>query len=367
MPTSSAQQQEQDRGHDFSAYHTTSNRRSTSSTGSVSSQTIPSIFTPQDLNKPLPPSPPQSPANALRSFFRRNTTNHQNSSHLGPESHLQHQRHSFAEATLSVDTHDYLNNHTRSMPSSPFECRQSPVSPDSVPLALAHSAIPMFLETTDYQPYSLQPERRPSQSARSVSVHTFFDSPPRARTFPETTNSSSTARGRQRSYSCLSPTDPFTDPSQFHLFAEATTGIPESLGLFSSDSPPSLQSSLFTQTHNGRPTSFHSASESRTELSRDITDWQNFESQTFMSQSTPRLDSSTSRPERPQSQLSLHMNALNRELELLGLDDDTIPPDDELPDYAQSQAEHHAGKRIEALARARELEARWRDSRGRAS
>lgn len=59
------------------------------------------------------------------------------------------------------------------------------------------------------------------------------------------------------------------------------------------------------------------------------------------------------------------MNAINAELEMLGLDDDRSGDDDELPDYAQSQAEMSAKKRADAAARARDLEARWRGSRGR--
>jgi hypothetical protein len=59
-------------------------------------------------------------------------------------------------------------------------------------------------------------------------------------------------------------------------------------------------------------------------------------------------------------------NAINLELERLGLeDDDELPPEDELPDYAQSQAEMHARKRREAAARAKELEDRWNHARGR--
>jgi hypothetical protein len=57
------------------------------------------------------------------------------------------------------------------------------------------------------------------------------------------------------------------------------------------------------------------------------------------------------------------MNAINAELEMLGLEDDSRD-DDELPDYAQSQAEMNAKKRAEAAARARDLEARWRGARG---
>ena len=69
-----------------------------------------------------------------------------------------------------------------------------------------------------------------------------------------------------------------------------------------------------------------------------------------------------------QLHMAPHMHAINAELEMLGLDSDEMP-DEELPDYAQSQAEMNARKRQEASARARELEARWRGarrSRGRA-
>jgi hypothetical protein len=58
------------------------------------------------------------------------------------------------------------------------------------------------------------------------------------------------------------------------------------------------------------------------------------------------------------------MAAVTRELEMLGLEDEDTP-DEELPNYAQSQAEAHAKSRAEASARARELETRWRNTRGR--
>jgi hypothetical protein len=57
------------------------------------------------------------------------------------------------------------------------------------------------------------------------------------------------------------------------------------------------------------------------------------------------------------------VHPLNLELERLGLEDEVEPDDDELPDYAQSQAEMNARRRREAAERARELEARWTSSR----
>jgi hypothetical protein len=66
----------------------------------------------------------------------------------------------------------------------------------------------------------------------------------------------------------------------------------------------------------------------------------------------------------PSSPLRPNLNTINLELERLGLSDNERPPDDELPDYAQSQAEMAAQKRKEASARARELESRWNLARG---
>ncbi|KAF2128826.1 hypothetical protein P153DRAFT_386029 [Dothidotthia symphoricarpi CBS 119687] len=369
-PTSGVQQQDQVRVHESSAYRTTSNQLSASSTGSCSSlrHSLPSTFTPYNIDKPLPPPPSESEkkqrtAATLRGFFRRQLSHSQDLSHLKPEAHPQHQRNSFAEATLSVDAYDHHHHHVRSMSSSPFEHDRRVAPPDA---PLTHSAVATLPNSDYYQPYSLQPEYRPSHTAsqqRSISVHTYFDAPPRARTFPETINSSPITRGRSRPHTWLSPTDPFTDASQFHLFAEATTGIPDNSGTFSSNSPPRLQGSLFARTNSDVPTSLRSSSASRTEQSHDITDWQNFEIPTFIPRSTPASNPSLHRPELFHSQSTQHMNVVNRELEMLGLDDDDTLPNDELPDYAQSQAEHNAGKRIEALARARELEARWQGSR----
>jgi hypothetical protein len=59
----------------------------------------------------------------------------------------------------------------------------------------------------------------------------------------------------------------------------------------------------------------------------------------------------------------MNINSINLELERLGLADEEHA-DDELPNYAQSQAQMSELKRREATARARELEARWNSSRG---
>ncbi|KAF2744502.1 hypothetical protein M011DRAFT_166552 [Sporormia fimetaria CBS 119925] len=88
----------------------------------------------------------------------------------------------------------------------------------------------------------------------------------------------------------------------------------------------------------------------------------------------PRTDSdepftsSSALPQResqPDPRPNHHLTVANLELERLGINDEEQVNDDELPDYAQSQAEMSARRRREATARARELEARWAHARGR--
>jgi hypothetical protein len=94
------------------------------------------------------------------------------------------------------------------------------------------------------------------------------------------------------------------------------------------------------------------------------TDWQNFEPPPFTHHAPSGHSTYRSRRDTAQqSHGTPHMAAVTRELEMLGLEDDDTP-DEELPNYAQSQAEAHARSRAEASARARELETRWRNTRG---
>ena len=68
-------------------------------------------------------------------------------------------------------------------------------------------------------------------------------------------------------------------------------------------------------------------------------------------------------PITPAGPLSLDRE-IERQLEELELEEDEGDYDDELPDYAQSQAEAQAERRAEAARRAQELQQRWL-SRGR--
>lgn len=369
-----------DRRHqsDQSAYCTTSSRLSMTSSSSQMPLSPPTISTTPDINKSLPPPPSEAERKSrkqatLRSFLRgRSSSNHLDPSHLQPEPHKHHQRHLSARAHLSVDVHGhYQQQYSRSMPNSPYGQSNDSVPLYPPPLARVHSANPTFQETSQYQSYAAMqeyPSRVSSPGAR-------FEVPPtRVRTFPDTTVLSPTARSspcsRPRPHTWLSPTEPFADSSQFHLFVEATTGLPDDSDPWSPNGPDRLQSSLFARRpSNGSiplpPQYIPAPIPDRTHQNAS---WQSFEPPLTFSRSVSAPTSSVPHQDMFQqshANLTPHTVAINAELEMLGLGGDHSPDDDELPDYAQSQAEMNAKKRAEAAARARDLEARWRGARGR--
>ncbi|KAJ8112551.1 hypothetical protein OPT61_g5106 [Boeremia exigua] len=364
-----------------SAYHATASRLSMGSTASNASQlplSVPTISTTPDINKSLPPPPPEADKKSrtqatLKSFLRgRSPSRKVDVSHLEPEAQPHHQRHLSAGAHLSVDVHGHTQHqYSRSMPNSPYgQCHNS-TSSYPPPLNRVHSANPAFQDTTLYTPYA---------AARDYSLHEssldppFEASPTRARTFPDTTILSPTARGsistRPRPHTWLSPTEPFADSSQFHLFVEATTGLPDDSDPWSPNGPNRLQSSLFARrpSNGSIPVTPQYIPAPIPDRTHQTASWQSFEPPLISSRSVSAPMPSEIRPDAFQpyhANLTPHMNAINAELEMLGLDGESSPDNDELPDYAQSQAEMNAKKRAEAAARARELEARWRGSRGR--
>lgn len=362
-----------------SAYRATASRLSVGSTMSSPPQmpfAVPTISTTPDVNKALPLPPRETDRKArkqatLRSLLRgRPSSDHPNSPHLHPEPHLHHQRHLSAGAHLSVnvDGH-YQQQYSRSMPNSPYGPSHDTAPSYPPPLARVQSANPAFRDNTHYEPYSAAH----GLASQEASFAPPFDvSPTRARTFPDTTMISPTGRGggssRTRPHTWLSPTEPFADASQFHLFVEATTGLPDESDPWSPNGPNRLQSSLFARrsSRGSIPVPPQYIPAPIPDRTRQTASWQSFEPPLTSSRSVS-APTSTILPQnafRPHhAHLTPHMNAINAELEMLGLEDDSRD-DDELPDYAQSQAEMNAKKRAEAAARARDLEARWRGARG---
>lgn len=361
-----------------SAYRETSNRFSKGSMASNASQPIlpiPAISTTPDINKSLPPPPPEAARKSrtpatIRSFIRgRPSGNHLDSSHLHPGQISHQQRQSSADAHLSVNVRDhYEQQHSHSMPNSPRGQCYNAASLYSSQFVRVQSAQPVVQDMAQYQPYSVAQD----YPQRASSPNMPFDpSPTRARTFPETTILSPVARSsvssRPRPHTWLSPTEPFDDASQFHLFVEAMTGLSDDTDPWSPNGPNRLQGSLFARrpSNGSIPVLSQFVAAPIPDRTHQTASWQSFEppftsSRSVSAPMSSTLHQDTFRP--PAPDLTLHINAINAELEMLGLEGDHSD-DDELPDYAQSQAEMNAKKREEAAARARDLEARWRGAR----
>lgn len=382
MPSSTRNHQESSRVLEQSAYRATSHRRRAGSNSPPSSRTateIPSIYT-MDTNKPLPPSPSDADRRKrksanLRSLLGRTQSGQLDPNHLQPQSYHSGHRQSTANTHLSVDTYSsYHHGYSRSMPSSPYDSDQGTSYDQPTNLPRAQSAAANYQDLSGYYTPPAQQYAETtyfSRPPRSSSLTAYHDTAPsRARTFPaEESMATSTMREgvttRPRPHTWLSPTDSFSDPSQFSLFVQATTGLPEDSDPFSPTGRPQLQGSLFAR-RGGNDTiplpaqNFQAVSPRTTDFR---TDWQNYEPPPISHRTASGPPSRRSPPRASQryQEETPHMAAVNRELEMLGLDEEG--PDDELPDYAQSQAEAHAKRRAEASARARELEARWRNTR----
>ncbi|KAF2854992.1 hypothetical protein T440DRAFT_486025 [Plenodomus tracheiphilus IPT5] len=325
-----------------------------------------------DLNKPLPlpPSPltlekRHSRPMSLRGFLRREPPSQLETTHLRPPNQY---------STWNTDSFEYHHHsYSRSMPNTPRGFRPLSDPYDNTVDDRNEPAAANYLESA---PYNTHPERR-SQTMYfgeeySNPTSDYFDTTPsRSHMNPSPGEYNPTTRdnvpSRARPHTWLSPTEPFTDISQFHLFAEAMTGLPTDTDSPSSSSPPQLQGSLFARRSRNDtipiPLQYPQyPQESQTQPTHSHrSDWQNFEPPPNISS---RSVAGPSSPLSEQWRPSSHMQALDLELGMLGLEDE-YDSEDELPDYAQSQAEMSARKRAEASARARELEARWRGSSGR--
>ncbi|KAF2243345.1 hypothetical protein BU26DRAFT_405726, partial [Trematosphaeria pertusa] len=257
LPSSARRAHEQSQAIEQSAYQATSSRHSATRSASPGRfPSVPLISTTAAINKPLPPSPgsekkKRKPA-SLRNLIRRRPSQGLDPSHLQPDSYQHHQRSVSANGNLSPEPFYYQQQSSRSMPTSPLEYTQA--SPPAA-LARAHSAAAHYPDTTQYQAYSLQPSQQQHQPQRSASVSMepiFEPQPPRARrTFPETNTPSTAPRDsisdRPRPHTWLSPTEPFEDASEFHLFVEATSGLPDGFDPLSPNGAPRLQGSLFAR------------------------------------------------------------------------------------------------------------------------
>ncbi|KAI8943489.1 hypothetical protein NX059_001492 [Plenodomus lindquistii] len=310
-------------------------------------------------NRPLPPSPSTSGNNGrnpsiLRGFPRREPPQQLDTTHLRPEP-LQHQHYNSNDDSAGYHPHNY----SRSMPNSPRNFSDSSNSQGQAMCGRTQSAAFNYPRETPMDHFSEQPYS-------STDDYLNMRNPSQSYTYPPLSNGITTTRDhgstRARPHTWLSPTEPFTDISEFHLFAEAMTGLPNDTESPSANSPPRLQGSLFARRsrNDSIPIPLQYPQENQSSRSHR-SDWQNFEPPPVTSsQSVSRPTSAIEQRWQPPP----HVQSLTMEIGILGLEVEH-DSDDELPNYAQSQAEMSAKKRAEASARARELEARWRNTRGR--
>jgi hypothetical protein len=433
-----------------SAYHSTVSGHSTNR--SLSSNHYPQIpvISTSVADRTLSESPESQkrkhkPAGLRNLLSRRPSHEVVNSGHLQPNSARPYQP-SSRDGKLSPEPFFPPRTSSRSMPSSPLDA-----SSNSNLMSRARSTEPGPIGTTTFQAYSLFPAPLQTKQ-RSVSTEAVFGpgAPRASRTFPETNRPTATLAinaetGRPPVHTWRSPTEPFNNDDEFHLFAEATSGLPGGLDSMSTNEAPTLQASLFARGRQNdtiplpfqdysafeqwqpRPSEFiprqqpREPSPARPEYSyraepsytpREIVptpsmdeEWNPQQRQRDFATSSsalPGMDSydppssydlapssynlppsydlppsgynaepsSSALPRRasydrpPTSPMPANLIAVNMELERLGIDE-APHDDDELPNYAQSQAEAHEKKRVEAAARARELENRWNVSRGR--
>ncbi|KAK3066143.1 hypothetical protein LTR53_017631, partial [Teratosphaeriaceae sp. CCFEE 6253] len=167
--------------------------------------------------------------------------------------------------------------------------------------------------------------------------------------------------GRRRMHSASGVTDAaFADEEEFRLFVDATAGLgPEQA--FRHPSSPSRPYD------NGRSSNRYSAPGRAVSPDEQTpTTMRALQQLASMPQASPQpprqrlqtsaggLDLWIQPPSRPRSASSIDFGEVEE-----------LPPDDELPDYAQSQAQALRHQRAEAARRAQELQRRWNESGSR--
>jgi hypothetical protein len=181
---------------------------------------------------------------------------------------------------------------------------------------------------------------------------------PRSPTYPPA--------GRGRMHSATGVGDAaFADEQEFRLFVEATAGLgPEQF--WKNGDSPTISSPRRTRSERVPQVNIHPAAQREmvSPLSDTPTTRYALHQLAQMPEGSPHLQpqrSYSAFDERQQS--SYHSND---EFDISPLDEfEDRPPDDELPDYAESQAQAQQHQRAEAARRAQELQMRWQLSGAR--
>ncbi|CZT17013.1 uncharacterized protein RCC_02845 [Ramularia collo-cygni] len=232
---------------------------------------------------------------------------------------------------------------------------QLPPQPQLRPYSIANDLVPHSVSqpnTPSCYPYTQQQD---------------LDEPPPSITTGESSTQLGSGRRRPRSATGMGDAN-FTN-DEFHLFVQATAGLGPDLGTEQSFRTPNLPYNM-----PDREESYHGAGYTpRNDLSMMILEPDTVTAtRAYQAATTPhgrtteQQEFAPSRP--PMQRLETSSSALDLWLQppsAAPLDDDyTVSPiEDELPDYATSQAQAQAEQRIEAARRAKELRRRWEESR----
>ncbi|EMD00593.1 hypothetical protein BAUCODRAFT_20665 [Baudoinia panamericana UAMH 10762] len=188
------------------------------------------------------------------------------------------------------------------------------------------------------------------ESSEDIPMHV-----PRTPTYPPT--------GRRRMHSASGVTDAaFQDERDFRLFVEATSGLGPIDTFRASHSSSSGSSRPRTRNSHGSGNgNSHSTSQQQVSPIADTpTTMQAYQHLAQMPQATLPSQQHL----QPSEARSESWRRGSPSPAVSPLEEDYPDDDDELPDYAASQAQAHAAQRVEASRRAQELQRRWQESRG---
>ena len=190
---------------------------------------------------------------------------------------------------------------------------------------------------------------------------------PRSPTYPPT--------GRRRMHSTGVGDAAFADEEEFRLFVEATAGLPPETSFRHSISVSSPSSSRRQQSRDYDMREYRGSSDVRSRSEHIVSPIEQTPTTMRALEQLAQLPQATApsrrqRMEASPSGLDLWLPSPIRAVTPVTPDfgtyeEDSEGGDEELPDYAASQAQAQAGQRAEAARRARELQRRWQQSSGR--
>jgi hypothetical protein len=293
--------------------------------------------------QPTDDRPKKKKPASLRSLIRRRPSEKEQPPHVRSQSLSPgYQAEPLGSAPASVTTFDQASQRSISQP--PMLSRA--LSANNGDGSLHYPSISRSAASNDSRqaygdtylgprPSQTYPQASWDQSSRS---HSYYE-PDRAWDAPygqHTQDRAQTPKPMQASSQARQTGTDDDEPTDFHLFVEATSGLDSSASflLTSPQSPPNPRPTF--QLSRQQPPGLHTNPQSNAH---------------YLQEPPPQATVMTQENYTPSQ-------AFNESIQNISGDEEQ-PPDDELPDYAQSQAEASQKRRREAAIRAAELERRW--------